>query len=579
MEAAAWDLTQVFRDDEAALAMANLLPARATAIAESAAGLLERGAVGELASALGELEQDLDHVHDYTRMRQYGDAVGEGVQTLVATVDAVATEVSAAAELALDAWRALSDEDAERLLADPVVESAGYRFRRARELARHRLSPDAERAWAARSESAQNRWASLQEQVEGAARVAFDDGTGRRDWGLGDLWQVLRRPEADLRAAAYEAVGELAAKIEDVLAIAWDAAVADRQAEDRLRGRVHPAQQRLDEDDLSLDGLRTLVQVSSSGFPERQRMLRALRDALGLERLTVADADAGPSGLPTLTYDEVVELALDGIGSLAPELREEARRLVDGRRIDAETRPGKQSYAVTLTSRLVPPAFVAFRYSGQAANVPLLGHELGHAVALARAAAAQPSWGRSWPGVIFEAPSMTGEIAAGDTFVVRHPVHASGIRLVAAQDLAWSAFETVAFCRVELELYEARASGTVLDAELIRSAFERHLGELYGADVEFGPVDARIAMIAWANYAIPSRFYNFQYAVGAFVALALHAIRSDDPERFAALYLELLDRGRSASPAEQLAPFGLELGSPELWERGLAELRQRFDLL
>jgi oligoendopeptidase F len=65
--------------------------------------------------------------------------------------------------------------------------------------------------------------------------------------------------------------------------------------------------------------------------------------------------------------------------------------------------------------------------------------------------------------------------------------------------------------------------------------------------------------------------------VGALVALALHARREADPERFAVDYLAFLGTGRSASPAEQLRRFGLELGSSEVWEAGLAELERRFD--
>lgn len=572
-----WDLSPLFPDGGAAARTADRLAADATALADRAAELLAAGDVVAFVDELGRIESALDEVHDYARMRQYADAAAEDVQAAVAAIQSAATDGRAALQRALDAWRALSTAHAETALRHAELAPAAYRLRRERELARYRLSAEAESVWASRTESARERWASLQEQVEAAVRVRFDDGTGEQEWGLGDLGTVLRRPDPALRRAAYEALATAVGGIRDVLAVAWDACVVDRLAEDRLRGRRTPAQETLELEDMPVAGFTSLVETVPRQYPLRQRLLRAQAELLDLGVVQVADADAPPPGLPQLAYREVAELAVAGLESLSPTLGEDARRLVSGGRVDGETRAGKQQYAVTFATRLDPPAYVAFRFTGAAANVPLLGHELGHAVGLARAAAAQPPIARGWPGVVFEVPSLVGEIAAGDAFAEAHPEHARAIRLVAAQDLGWSVFETIATCHVESDLYAARAGGGVLSGAVVLAAFQRRFGELYGPDVAFDERDALVALGSWASYGIASRFYNFQYAVGALVALALHARRADDPERFAVDYVAFLAAGRSASPAEQLRRFGLELGSPEVWQAGLAELERRFE--
>ena len=326
---------------------------------------------------------------------------------------------------------------------------------------------------------------------------------------------------------------------------------------------------------MSLAGLLSLVAVAPERYEARRRLLRAQAGLLGLEDFGVADADAPLPGMATLAHATVTEMAIAGLGSLAPVLAEDGLRLVAKGRVDGETRLGKQPYAVTFSTLLDPPAFLSYRFTGSPGNVPLLGHELGHAVGLARSAAAQPLIARGWPGVVFEVPSMTAEIAAGDAFVAAQPEHADTIRFIAAQDLAWSAFEAVAFCLVELDLYETRAGGTVLTAELIRDAFRRRFAELYEPDVPFDDRDALVAMGGWANYSMHSRFYNFQYAVGAVVALALHARRREDPERFADDYVAFLSEGRRSSPAAQLERFGLGLDEAT-WVAGYDELDRRF---
>jgi oligoendopeptidase F len=293
--------------------------------------------------------------------------------------------------------------------------------------------------------------------------------------------------------------------------------------------------------------------------------------------LSPADADAEPAGLPTISLEQTWSVAVEGLRALAPQLADDAEELRRAGRVDLEDRPGKQPYAVTLRTGLDPPAFLALRYSGRAANATTLGHELGHAVALGTMRRAQPPVARGWPGVAFEVPSLLGEIASGDALVAgASEAQRPGLRLVAAQDFAWSVFEGVAFCRVELDLYAARASGRALTTERILAAFTEHFGALFRGVCAFGERDALVAMAGWANYAAGYRFYNFQYAVGALTALALMSRRQGEEEAFASSLLRFLSYGASASPAEQLSVFGIELGSRALWEEGLAELEARF---
>jgi oligoendopeptidase F len=61
-------------------------------------------------------------------------------------------------------------------------------------------------------------------------------------------------------------------------------------------------------------------------------------------------------------------------------------------------------------------------------------------------------------------------------------------------------------------------------------------------------------------------------------ALRLLARRRDDPARFGADYVAMLDATGTGTPAELLARCGLDVGASDVWERGLAELDRLCEL-
>ena len=68
------------------------------------------------------------------------------------------------------------------------------------------------------------------------------------------------------------------------------------------------------------------------------------------------------------------------------------------------------------------------------------------------------------------------------------------------------------------------------------------------------------------------RFYTYAYSFAQLVALLLYRRYREDPEAFAPKYLDLLAAGGSASPADLVAPFGLDLRSTDTWREAFAEL-------
>jgi oligoendopeptidase F len=568
-----WDLTAVFADDASALRAAGDLARRVEAFAAEVDAAIDTAAgldVGETLERFGPLEEQVEVIREYAEMRTYLDAAGPATREVVdACVDAAA-RAEATLERALDAIAARAAE-----VGGIEPGPAAHRLQRVARLRARRPSPEAERAWAAREQSARGRWVRLYERTEAALRIDFDDGTGEHAWGLGELLKLLRRPEPELRRAAYDAAVGAYETVTEVVAACWDAVVADRVAEDELRGRAHPAQATLDDDELDLDALETLIDAVWGRLDLRHDLLSRQAAMLGVRPLLVADTEGEPAGVAPIAWEQAWEVAVAALGDVDPLLVDDAQALLQLGRVDVAPRPGRQLYAVTCRTALDPPAYLALWFTGRVTGVTTLGHELGHATALGAAHRSQPALGRGWPRGALEVPSILAEIVTGDRLVLERPSDASAVRVVAARDLSWAVFEAVASCRAELELYAERRAGRMLTPERIRAAYAAAMAPLYPAGVPFGDREALFLAFGWAPWAIGSRFYNYQYAVGALTALALSARRREHPDGFGASYLRFLACGRSVSPAEQLRPLGVELGSPALWHEGLDELERR----
>ena len=76
---------------------------------------------------------------------------------------------------------------------------------------------------------------------------------------------------------------------------------------------------------------------------------------------------------------------------------------------------------------------------------------------------------------------------------------------------------------------------------------------------------------------IHTRFYTYSYAFALLVTLALYARYRRDGDAFVGPYLDFLAAGGSGSPAELLAPLGLDLADPSVWDDGFAELERMID--
>jgi oligoendopeptidase F len=80
-------------------------------------------------------------------------------------------------------------------------------------------------------------------------------------------------------------------------------------------------------------------------------------------------------------------------------------------------------------------------------------------------------------------------------------------------------------------------------------------------------------------HVIHERFYSYTYAFARLVGLTLYANYRRDPDAFRPRFLDMLGRGSSIGPAEQLALLGIDLADRETWRIGMTQFAELLDPL
>jgi oligoendopeptidase F len=84
---------------------------------------------------------------------------------------------------------------------------------------------------------------------------------------------------------------------------------------------------------------------------------------------------------------------------------------------------------------------------------------------------------------------------------------------------------------------------------------------------------------AYIPHFIHSPFYVYAYAFGDCLVNSLYAVYQGGAPGFAEKYLAMLRAGGTLRHQELLAPFGLDAGVPEFWQKGLAVISGFIDEL
>jgi oligoendopeptidase F len=383
-----------------------------------------------------------------------------------------------------------------------------------------------------------------------------------------------RRPE--VRRTAHAALGEMSDGFAPTSSHCLDAVVGDRLAVDALRGYERATRSTDLANELHSEMVDAMLDAvaARTGIWRRWNTIKA--GLLGVDRLPVADRVAPLGEMAAMSYPEVVEQVVVSFAALSDEAGRTVAGFFQDGRVDAAPRSGKMGGAFCAELDGTCGPYLLLNHSGRQMDAQVMAHEAGHGLHLARCLAAQSPLVGLPSFALIEIPSTFAELWLVQGLLEHEtdPGRRLALQAGAVETAIGNVFESAVSAQAERGCYRLKAEGLTLSVERLNELWGEQFRAGLGDSVEGEEITSRWALMP---HAIVYRFYLYNYSFSCLIALTLMGRLRDDPERFAARYLDYLDRGGNGTPAEVLAPLDIDLDDPGLWDEGLDEMERMVD--
>ncbi len=575
-----WDLSPLIDDDTTFGDRLEAALDRCRAFGERYRGTIASLDPAGLAGLLHELagiDNELSRLGSYAHLREAVDVNDPASMDLSGAVDRAMVEAGNELRFFELEWLEVPDDVAAELADAPEVAADRHYLRSMRRFGPHTLSEPEERMLAERAPAASGAWQTLFGRINSTLETPFDAGDGPEPHSIDRLLAYMRDERRGVRLSALDTLFAMLEPQAPVVAHCYDTLVGDRLAMDRLRGYATPMHQTHLRNELDQDVVDGMFDAVARHYPLAQRWFSAKAGLLGLDRLTLADQYAPIGAGRPVRFDEATGIVTTSFRGFSDRVADIAEAFIADRRVDAEPRLGKRGGAFCSPVAQDAKPYVLMNWTDLMNDVLTMAHEFGHGMhfELAHERQTQLSAGAGLP--LCEVASTFAEHITYDHLLANEPDAATRRQL--ACERVEGAFATIfrqtVLARFEQAAYDMRADGVTLTPERLGDAWITANEAYYGDALEMPP-GYRLGW-SYIPHFIHTRFYTYSYAFALLVTLALYARYRRDGDAFVGPYLDFLAAGGSASPAELLAPLGLDLGDPSVWDDGFAELGRMID--
>ena len=577
----AWDLSDLYPGRDSAELRGDLERALADARefqARHMGKLAEMNGV-ELAAAIRDYErlrETVDRIMSYASLAYSVDMADPAVGQFYQTMHERTNEIGTALLFFTLELNKIEDDRLDRKLTAPELGHYAPWLRDVRTFRPHQLSDEVETLLHEKHVAGSAAWMRLFDETMASLRFPVDG----KELTSAEALHLLSEPDPRLRKAAAKSLGEVFARNARLFALITNTLAKDKEIEDRWRHFPRPISSRNLSNFVEDEVVDALIAAVRAAFPRlSHRYYRLKARWFGGERLAYWDRNAPLPDEETrvIPWDEARKTVLDAYGAFSPEMAAVGRRFFDRPWIDAPVRPAKAPGAFAHPT--VPSAhpYLLLNYQGKTRDVMTLAHELGHGVHQVLAGVQGPLMADT-PLTLAETASVFGEMLTFRALLKgeRDPKRRRAMIAGKVEDMLNTVVRQIAFVEFERRVHDERREHE-LTPDRIGEIWLAIQAESLGPAIAFE--DEYKHYWTYIPHFIHTPFYVYAYAFGDCLVNSLYAVYQEAEQGFAEKYLDMLRAGGTRRHRELLAPFGLNAGDPEFWDKGLSVIAGFIDEL
>jgi oligoendopeptidase F len=324
-----------------------------------------------------------------------------------------------------------------------------------------------------------------------------------------------------------------------------------------------------------------LIDNVNRNLPTFHRYLALKRRMLGVDTLRYLDLYAPVVKSVDLEYpvDKARSLLLDAFKPLGDRYVGGIGEAFERRWIDVYPTTGKRSGAYSNGSAYDVHPYILLNYNGKYQDLSTLAHELGHSMHSRFSNAAQPYPLADYPIFVAEVASTFNESLLIHKML--GDIRNDGVRLSLLMEyldnIKGTVFRQTQFAEYELAIHEKVEKGEPLTGEALTRMYGDLLRKYYGHDAGVCRIDDAVCM-EWAY--IPHFYYDFyvyQYATSFTASVALSEKVLSGEKGALEKYLGFLSSGGSDYPIELLKKAGVDMTTPEPFEKTMTVMNRTMD--
>lgn len=580
-----WDLTRIFKDDEAFEEAFQALEQEVTHISDYQ-GTLSKSADDLLAAIefLLNIDRRLEVLYVYANMKNDQDTANPTYQAMNARATSLYAKISEAGAWFNPELLQISDETLQQFMQENQ-ELAKYRhfLEQLTSQRKHVLTSDQEALLAGASEifSAPSDTFEVLNNADLVFPIVKDEDGNDVRLSHGVYGQLMESTDRKVRKAAFEGLYQVYDQFQHTFASTLSSHVKMHNFNAKTRHYSSARQASLAGNQIPESVYETLVKVVNEKLPLLHRYVALRKKLLNVDELHMYDMYTPILGEPGIkfNYQEAQQKALEALKPLGEDYLAVVKKAFADRWIDVVENKGKRSGAYSSGVYDTDP-YILLNWHDTLDQLFTLVHEMGHSMHSYLTRQNQPYVYGDYSIFVAEIASTTNENLMTEYLLQTEtdPKVRAAVLNHYLDGFKGTVFRQTQFAEFEQFIHTEDAKGTPLTSEFLNDYYGNLNQRYYGDAVEKDPEIA----LEWSR--IPHFYYNFyvyQYATGFSAASALaHRILTEGKPAVDA-YLNYLKSGSSDYPIEVMKKAGVDMTKPDylydafdVFEERLNELEQ-----